>query len=82
MCEENDGHTDRKSSIASIRLFAFSFERGEAPRVEDMLGADLSLEGRADVLGGDPLCGAPFLCKKTAKKTGNRPKSIRLFAVL
>ena len=33
-----------------------------------MLGADLSLEGRADVLGEDLVCDAAFLCEETAKK--------------
>jgi hypothetical protein len=65
---DNDGRTDRKSSIDSSRLFAFCFEGGDAPRVEDMLSADPSLEGRADVLGGVPVCDEPFLCEKIAKK--------------
>ncbi len=73
MREDDDGHTDRKSSIASNRLFAFAFEGGDAPIVEDMLGADLSMEGRADVLGGDPVCDAAFLCDSQEER-GNLPK--------
>ena len=64
----DNGHTDRKSSIDSSRLFASCFEGGDAPRVEDMLSADPSLDGRADVLGGVPVCDEPFLCEKIAKK--------------